>query len=380
MRRLYLEGNKIGSAGARALSAMMASHKTLKEIDLCSNRISPVARSELRCSTDRQQVFFDWDLPSPTFMSSQSDINAKMRCILNDWLTDVFFTSMRQRPPDNGGLSERKLFLAFGMIDRFLSRRPVPRTRLQLLGVACAFAAARHGEPGGERDPESLDCARWLASVTDGTFAVDDVISMAAEVRSALDEGLDQPTVYTLLLRYLCRTGWRLPGLLLAEYLLYLTVLDYSMLQCSPQAVTAGVVALVHESLGVEVTGALPDWRQRLLRSAGVDERDVEACKRTLAVLHSRARDGDPFLKGHSSRLAAYRRYAEPQMNSVSKYNLDDTESVLQTLRHSEQEQSHGPPGAVVFWAQGGALAAQRADGPPAAQGQPVDGDAGAQA
>lgn len=60
-----------------------------------------------------------------------------MRMILLDWLVDVHL-KLRMFP--------QTLFITCHLIDRYLAKRDVGRSRLQLLGATCLFVAAKYEE------------------------------------------------------------------------------------------------------------------------------------------------------------------------------------------------------------------------------------------
>lgn len=62
--------------------------------------------------------------PNPEYMKQQGFINARMREILVDWLVDVHYKY--KMVPDT-------LYLTINTIDRFLERKEIERSRLQLL-------------------------------------------------------------------------------------------------------------------------------------------------------------------------------------------------------------------------------------------------------
>lgn len=65
-------------------------------------------------------------------------LDAGMRRTTASWLVEV---------SAEFGLHQETLFLASALLDRFLScARGVPRTQLQLVGVACTLVAAKHEE------------------------------------------------------------------------------------------------------------------------------------------------------------------------------------------------------------------------------------------
>ena len=68
-------------------------------------------------------------------MSKQTDINAKMRGILIDWLVDVHLKFK---------LLPETLYLTVNLIDRFLEQEhTIMRDKLQLVGVTAMFLACK---------------------------------------------------------------------------------------------------------------------------------------------------------------------------------------------------------------------------------------------
>ena len=75
---------------------------------------------------------------SPKYLEQvQSDVNAKMRAILVDWLVEV---------SEEYKLCADTLYQAVNYIDRFLTLQPTQRSQLQLIGVTCMWLAAKYEE------------------------------------------------------------------------------------------------------------------------------------------------------------------------------------------------------------------------------------------
>ena len=83
-----------------------------------------------------KQIELDF-LPKPEYMSSQNDINEKMRAILIDWLVDV---NVKFK------LVPECLFMTWNVIDRYLTIKQVTRHKLQLVGVAALLIACKYEE------------------------------------------------------------------------------------------------------------------------------------------------------------------------------------------------------------------------------------------
>lgn len=75
--------------------------------------------------------------PLCTYMSSQTDINERMRAILIDWLIEVHHRLM---------LMPETLYLTVYIIDQYLSMENVLRKELQLVGVSAMLISCKYEE------------------------------------------------------------------------------------------------------------------------------------------------------------------------------------------------------------------------------------------
>eukprot|EP00445_Apocalathium_hangoei_P046807 CAMPEP_0203999394 /NCGR_PEP_ID=MMETSP0360-20130528/14565_1 /ASSEMBLY_ACC=CAM_ASM_000342 /TAXON_ID=268821 /ORGANISM="Scrippsiella Hangoei, Strain SHTV-5" /LENGTH=242 /DNA_ID=CAMNT_0050940519 /DNA_START=63 /DNA_END=788 /DNA_ORIENTATION=+ len=76
-------------------------------------------------------------MADPEYMQTQVDLNNRMRAVLVDWLIEVHADYK---------MKLETLFLAVSLIDRYLSRKSVPRSKLQLIGVIALLVAAKFEE------------------------------------------------------------------------------------------------------------------------------------------------------------------------------------------------------------------------------------------
>jgi len=70
-------------------------------------------------------------------MKLQKDINEKMRSILIDWLVEVHLKFK---------LLPETLYLTVNIIDRYLAKEQIPRSKLQLVGVTSMLIASKYEE------------------------------------------------------------------------------------------------------------------------------------------------------------------------------------------------------------------------------------------
>merc|ERR1719343_1912729 len=99
-------------------------------------------------------------------MDTQTEITPKMRTILVDWLIEVH---MKYK------LRNESLHLTLNLIDRYLTRMPVMRTRLQLVGVVAMFIAAKFEEI----DPPKVTD---FVYITDNAYTKEDILFMECTV------------------------------------------------------------------------------------------------------------------------------------------------------------------------------------------------------
>ena len=108
---------------------------------------------------------------SPSYMSKQADISGKMRSILFDWLVEVHLKFK---------LVPETLFMTFGLVDRYLEKENVMRSRLQLVGIAAMFISSKYEEIFA---PECFD---WLY-ISDSAYTKEDLLRMESNILATLD-------------------------------------------------------------------------------------------------------------------------------------------------------------------------------------------------
>lgn len=282
VKRLYLQDNKITDVGAKAISHVLDSHSFMLEVDLRGNLLSREGMALVRTFPGQKQFFVDWSLPNPSYMTDkQEDITARMRCILLDWLLDVYHHKRFPRRNDWEGL----FFTACNVLDRYLSVRAITRKRLQLIGVSVLFLSVPRRDDS-RRDVDDTQFAEWLANMTDNSYTTDEVLATAFEIQETLGSNIFQVTAHTLVVRYLTFVGSTLKSFLLVEYLLSLASLSYELLKHPPHVLAAACMIIAHSLLGNECDGAFSRMvvLPRLVR---LDfDRDLEPCVQALSSLH----------------------------------------------------------------------------------------------
>ena len=213
-------------------------------------------------------------LPNRFYMNSQTDINARMRGILFDWLVEVALDYT---------LSPETLHLSFNYIDRYLSRVAVNRTRLQLVGITCMFLASKYEEIS----PPSVESFVYM---TENTYDREDVFRMEVRVLRYLEFNLSVVTSHTFVQRltevscidegdsmYVTRIQQ------LTCYFLELAAMEYEMIKWYPSIVTTSAIALARYALGLSY------WSNEFEQESRYTPEDVSLCMQDLLFLWKRA-------------------------------------------------------------------------------------------
>jgi len=203
-------------------------------------------------------------LPKWNYMAKQNDITHSMRSILVDWLVEV---------GEEYKLQSETLHLTVNYIDRFLSYMAVQRSKLQLVGAACMFIAAKYEEI---YPPDVNE----FCYITDDTYNKRQVLRMEHLVLKVLGFDLSVPTTY-LFINKMCEMDrsvvrdedkkGRMAAL--AAYLSELSLVDgENFLKYTPSLLAASCVALARHTLNMEA------WPECLQERTGYKLDDLKEC------------------------------------------------------------------------------------------------------
>lgn len=199
--------------------------------------------------------------PKPHYMRKQSDITHGMRAILIDWLVEV---------AEEYKIHNETLFLAVSFIDRFLSHMSVLRGKLQLVGTAAMFIAAKYEEI---YPPEVGE----FVYITDDTYTKKQVLRMEHLILKVLAFELAVPTSNYFLQRYIQTSRSSESCLHLASYLCELTLMETEpYLHHLPSVVAASSVALARLACGNEI------WPSHVQASSGYSLEQLMPCIKDL--------------------------------------------------------------------------------------------------
>jgi len=242
----------------------------------------------LRAAQGRNRV-------SPSYLSKQTDINAKMRAILIDWLVEVHLKFE---------LMPETLYLTVNLVDRYLEKEQVMRGKLQLVGVTAMFMASKYVPQTVQRVP----CEVFVCIAAE-TYPRDELLSMERHMRASLNFQLTTP-ITCVFLRRLAKVAFivttpRSTTELLANYLVELTLQDYKMLKYLPSIICASAIYLARKTRGRSTP-----WTLELEEDSTHSEADLQACVRDIHELHGKATTG--------SLQAVRKKYASQKYGNVS--------------------------------------------------------------
>lgn len=203
--------------------------------------------------------------PKPNYMRKQTDLDARMRAILIDWLMEV---------AQEYKMVDETVYLAVNYIDRFLSQMAVLRGKLQLVGTAAMLISSKFEEIYA---PEVSE----FVYITDDTYSRQQVLRMENLMIKTL--GFDFCAVTPLdflnrFLRSLQTTDSKVRKM--ARFLCDISLVEYSMVQYAPSMVATA--ACVYSNYIVNNEG----WNDSIEHYSGYTWSQVLPCLRHLQQAH----------------------------------------------------------------------------------------------
>ncbi|XP_022920154.1 G2/mitotic-specific cyclin-A [Onthophagus taurus] len=193
--------------------------------------------------------------PKPGYMVKQPDITHNMRAILVDWLVEV---------AEEYKLHTETLYLSVSYIDRFLSYMSVVRAKLQLVGTAAMFIAAKYEEI------YPPDVGEFVY-ITDDTYNKRQVTRMEMLILRILDFELSIPTPYTFITAIGIANELPDNMLNLAMYISELSLLEAEpTLKLLPSMIAASSIAIARHTLEMET------WTKGLEQCTGYSLKDMD--------------------------------------------------------------------------------------------------------
>lgn len=216
-----------------------------------------------------------------------------MRAILIDWLVDVHLKFK---------LLPETLFLTVNIIDRYLEKCSIIRQKLQLVGVTAMLIACKYEEIYA---PEIKD----FIYVTDKAYTKEDILFMEGSILSALDFNLTFTSSFRFLERYAFLSNFDEKMVMLARFLLELSLVEYKMLRYSPSNLASSAIYLVKKIKKLE------GWSNVLIRNTKYQEKEVRQCAKDFCLLLQNCEK--------SNLQAVKKKFSSPKYFEVSKIKLE---------------------------------------------------------
>ncbi|NWR87586.1 CCNB2 protein, partial [Furnarius figulus] len=174
----------------------------------------------------------------PHYMDGRT-INGRMRAILVDWLIQVH---------SRFHLLQETLYMCVAIMDRFLQNHPVPRKKLQLVGVTALLIASKYEEI---LCPDVAD----FVYITDNAYTSQEIREMEIIILKELNFDLGRPLPIHFLRRASKAGEADAKQHTLAKYLMELTLIDYDMVHHRPSEIAAAALCLSQKILGHDKWG-----------------------------------------------------------------------------------------------------------------------------
>ncbi|TKY75536.1 Cyclin-B2-3 protein [Spatholobus suberectus] len=227
---------------------------------------------------------------SPNYMTSQFDINERMRAILIDWLIEVHYKFE---------LLEETLFLTVNLIDRFLELQAVIRKKLQLVGVTAMLIACKYEEV-------SVPTVEDFILITDKAYTRNEVLDMEKLMMNILQFKLSVPTPYVFMRRFLKAVHSDKKLELLSFFLVELCLVECKMLKFSPSLLAAAAIYTAQCSLY-----QFKQWTKTSEWYTDYSEEQLLECSRLMVTFHQKA--------GTGKLTGVYRKYSTWKYDCAAK-------------------------------------------------------------
>jgi len=230
-------------------------------------------------------------LVNPQYMSTQTDINARMRAILIDWLIDVHLKYK---------LVPQTMYIAVNLIDRYLEKNVTNRAKLQLVGITAMWIACKYEEI---YPPELKD----FVYITDGAYVKSDVLRMENKMLASLNFNITFPTQWTLFETYRRKLNLDEKTFKLAWFLMELCLINYKTLKFKMSTITASAILIACKALGV--------YKDNMLYTKiGIEEKQLKECCKEMYEFYN-------YNATHNLQ-AIRKKFSSAKYNEVAKIKL----------------------------------------------------------
>jgi cyclin B len=204
------------------------------------------------------------------YMDRQKFITNRMRRTVIDWIIELQLIFNYQA---------ESLWLCINIFDRFLEKRQILKSKIQLLGVTSLLIACKFVE-----NREICLTAYNCIEVTAFGYTIIDLIQLEYSILSTLDFRLNVPTGYHFLIRYLNCIEASYQTVHLANYYAERNLMEADTLEVVPHKFAAACVyaALKQQNYDFFWHSNARIWNRHLQEESGLSENDLKDCARTI--------------------------------------------------------------------------------------------------
>lgn len=173
--------------------------------------------------------------PNPRYMKHQPELTWNYRSTLIDWIVQVH---------DRFQLLPETLFLCINIVDRFLSKRQVTLNRLQLVGAAALFIAAKY---------EEINCPtlKDMLYMLDNAYSREEVLRAERFMINTLNFEFGWPGPMSFLRRVSKADDYEYDTRTIAKYLLETSIMEPELVAAPPSWLAAGAYYLSKIIIGI---------------------------------------------------------------------------------------------------------------------------------
>jgi len=227
------------------------------------------------------------------YLDEHSEVNAKMRSILVDWLVQVH---------KRFKLEHDTLHLTIGILDRYLSTcDAIKKNEMQLIGITSLMIACKSEEI---LFPDMED----YVYICDNAYKSEQILAMELDIFQTLEYNIGQPMSISFLRRFSGAGGVDARQHALSKYLLELALVDYDLMSFMPSVVAAGALNLSIKLIGGE------EWSDLLTHYSQYSNSDLKHVVNHLA----RALYQIEYTKRGQKFNAVKKKYIQPKFYEIS--------------------------------------------------------------
>ncbi|KAL4072581.1 cyclin-like protein [Scleroderma yunnanense] len=244
-------------------------------------------------------------MPNPDYMEAQNEITWAMRQTLVDWLLQVHL---------RWHMLPETLWIAINIVDRFLTRRVVSLTKLQLVGVTAMFIAAKYEEILAPSVDE-------FVFMTENGYTKEEILKGERIVLQTLDFKVSQYcSPYSWMRRISKADDYDIQTRTLGKFLAEITLLDHRFLRCKPSLISAVAMYSARKMLG-------GDWNAAFVFYSGFTAEHLEPGHQWIC---------EKLLENDFAQLYVCQKYAHKKFLKASLFAIEWAKN---NSSHSGQDQ-----------------------------------------